>query len=153
MNTPDNSPKPSSQEELELSHDQELWDLLGKNSSEEASPLFSQNVVREIRLAEHHTEQKPSFGLIWQKIFTPRHTLPLSFAAVALAVFAAVSSFLWVSSSNGPSPSQIAQNADNDLIPIEVASSLESTLESELLIAAADTPALFSDEEVFAMLF
>lgn len=145
MNTPNNSPESPTQKESELSHDQELWDLLGKSSPTEASPLFSQNVVREIRIQEHNSEQKLSF---WQKLLVPRYAFPAALAATALAAV-----LLWNPSQDSATSSQIAQNVDSELIPMEIASSLESSLESELLIAAANTPDLFSDEEVIAMLF
>lgn len=143
MSQSSKSTQNSTPEEFELSQDQELWDLLGKTPSPEASPLFSRNVMREIRVQESDLARKPSF---WQALVSPRHLIP-----IAVAGMAAVAFLLWNPDSK-PAAS-VVQLPDNEAIPLEVASSLESSFESELLLAAADTPELFSDEEVIAMLF
>ena len=61
MNTPDHSKGNPTPEEFELSQDKELWELLGQSKTEEANPLLSRNVLREIRLQESNsaTRQLP----------------------------------------------------------------------------------------------
>lgn len=142
MNGPENSASQTTPEEFELSQDQELWELLGNTSSPEASSLFSRNVVREIRLQKSDSPAKQSF---WHSLLSPRVLVPSALAALALG-----GALLW--NPRTPDSTPVALSGENEAISQEVASSLESSLESELLLAAADTPELFSDEEVIAML-
>lgn len=144
MNQPPHKANEPSPEEFELSQDQYLWNLLEEGSAREASPLFSRNVVREIRLENEKPAKKESF---WQAFFRPQVLLAGGLAALLL-----IASILWNPSANQNS-SNLADTTPSESIPLKVASSLESSLESELLLAAADSPELFSDEEVIAMLF
>ncbi|MEO1857212.1 MAG: hypothetical protein ABGY95_07615 [Rubritalea sp.] len=67
-NTPENDP---------------AWDLLGKASKQEASPMFSRNVLRAIRLEEQ--EATPW----WKRLLTPAPivgTLAAAAACVALII-------------------------------------------------------------------
>ncbi|GHC59138.1 hypothetical protein AAFN60_12270 [Roseibacillus persicicus] len=141
MSKSDKSTHSPAPEDFELSHDQELWDLLGNSTSDEASPLFSRNVMREIRLEESEATAKVPF---WRALLTPRCLVP---SAMALALVVAWPSLF------GPEAETDAQASHSNELPAEVVESLEISLESELLIAAADKPGLFSDEEVIAMLF
>ena len=59
------------------------WDLLGKASKQEASPMFSRNVLRSIRLEE----QEPNPW--WKRLLTPAPivgTLATAAACVALII-------------------------------------------------------------------
>lgn len=141
MSKSDKSIHSPSPEEFELSGDQELWELLGKSPSDKASPLFSRNVMREIRLEKSNSAAKAPF---WRSLLTPRYLVP---AAMAMALV-----LVWPSLF-GPQAETVAKGPTNSALPVEVVESLESSLESELLVAAADKPGLFSDEEVIAMLF
>ena len=143
MTTPHNPEPPQSPEEFELSQDQELWDLLGQSKPGEANPLLSRNVLREIRLQENSSTAASSF---WSKLLRPRVLVPGALAALALTVALA-----WNPSKEAASG--LAEATDSGALPVAVATSFEDSLESELLLAAADTPSLFSDEEVVAMLF
>ena len=143
MNTPDHSQGDPTPEEFELSQDQELWDLLGQSKAKEASPLLSRNVLREIRLEESDSTAAPSF---WIKFLDARFLFLGGMTALAL-----VAAFNWNSAMD--SKNRLAEATDAEALPVAVATSLEDSLESELLVAAANTPSLFSDEEVIAMLF
>lgn len=143
MNRPPQDSSSRSPDDLELTQDQELWDILDDNPPPKASALFSRNVIREIRRQEGASTGRRLFGL---PSFSPRVLAPLAIAGLAVAAVV-----FWNPSSS--SPAGFAKTSDSDPLPLEVASSLESSLESELLLAAADAPDLFSDEEVIAMLF
>lgn len=59
------------------------WDLLGKASKQEASEMFSRNVLRSIRLEEQETTAW------WKRLFTPAPivaTLATTAACVALII-------------------------------------------------------------------
>lgn len=141
MTTPDDAKNHQIPEEFELSQDKELWELLGQNPTPKAPPLLSRNILREIRLGENALAA-PSF---WKNLLTPRLLIPGALAALALTA-----ALTWNSSNDAKT---IAKESLNEPLPVAVATSLEDSLESELLLAAADTPNLFSDEEVIAMLF
>ena len=143
MNIPDHSKGNPTPEEFELSQDQELWDLLGQSKAEEASPLLSRNVLREIRLEESNSATAPSF---LSKFLDARFLFPAGLAALAL-----IAALNWNSAMEPRS--SLADATSPEALPAAVATSLEDSLESELLVAAANTPSLFSDEEVIAMLF
>ena len=146
MNTPKDQHSNQSPEEMQLSEDKELWDLLDNVSKEEASPLFSRNVMREIRLED---DKSPSNQPFWQ-----RFSRFLLLGAGALGATALLSVMLWNLNSHSADDTPLADGEQNtEILAAEVATSLESSLESELLLAAADEPELFSDEEVIAMLF
>ena len=134
-------PQTPTPENEDLSGDPELWEFLGKNTSQEASPLFSRNILREIRI---ETVNKPTF---WQNFLRPRHLAP-----TALATLATVTILLW-NPFQQQEKTSLTNTKHSEVIPAEVASTIESTLEAELLVAAADSPDLFSDEEVISMLF
>ena len=143
MTNPHHSENHQTPEEFELSQDQELWNLLGQSQSKDASSLLSRNVLREIRLEESESSATPSF---WKSLLTPRFLVPSAFAALALT--AAV---VW--NPTFGSKDSLAKTGESEVLPTAVATAMETSLESELLLAAADTPGLFSDEEVIAMLF
>ncbi|MGJ8723063.1 MAG: hypothetical protein ACSHYB_00785 [Roseibacillus sp.] len=140
MTTPNDPQKNHTPEEFELAQDKELWELLGQSQTDKAGPLLSRNILREIRLQE--SDSSPLFSF-WKKLFSPRVLVP-----GALALTAAL---IW-NPFNEPGDT-LTQSDGAEVLPIAVATSLENSLESELLLAAADTPSLFSDEEVIAMLF
>ena len=147
MTTPNEPEKNLPPEEFELSQDKELWELLAQKPAEEAGPLFSRNVLREIRLQD--SKSAPSSGSapsLWSKLLEPRVLFPAGLAALAL-----IAAFNWNSAMEPRS--SLADATNPDAFPVAVATSMEDSLESELLLAAADTPSLFSDEEVVAMLF
>lgn len=48
--------------------DKELWDLLGKAESRQAGPMFTQNVLRAIRLEEAAREERKGF---WASLLSP----------------------------------------------------------------------------------
>ena len=140
-----------SPEETEHPQDQKLWDLLEQTKSQPVSPLFSRNIIREIRLEQNKPNPKKFLSKL---ISNPKLIIPG--IATSIAGLAAITFFLsHLSHSPSSLPSKnsgTVQNEENS-ISSEAISSVEGSLESELLLAAADEPELFSDEEVFAMLF
>ena len=144
MSTPNDPQKNLVNQELDLSQDKELWELLGQNSVDEASPLFSRNVLRKSVSKKAKLSLHPHFGA---NCSPPRYLVPGALAALALTV-----ALVWSPSDNAGNPlcrvTRLPMPSPS-LLPLP----LRTSLESELLLAAADTPSLFSDEEVIAMLF
>ncbi len=134
----------------QLSDDHELWELLSQGSHYEASPFFSRNVMREIRLDNDSSRKSRNSFLSLVK--TPKFAM---FASVALITILAVNSLIVSKSeeSNHTSNLSHTQELQLGLNRSSLESNLELFLESELLLAAVEEPHLFSDEEVIAMLF
>lgn len=113
-----------------------LWQLLEEAPTKKASPLFSRNVLREIRL------EKGAKSAFWKKLFKPQVLFPITTAALlGLACIP-------TSSREASDTGTIARTS-----PTEQPTTLVTYLDEELLLAAADEPSLFSDDEVIAMLF
>jgi hypothetical protein len=122
----------------DLDHDP-VWDLVDRAHPQEASPLFSRNVMREIRLAEH------SPAPWWKRLLTSRPLIASSLAAAA-----AVSILVSV---NGPGPTDNPGLAGVTPAPDTPLAELHDELNQELLKAAAEDPSLFSDEQLLALLY
>ena len=135
-----NSPAENSLDSIKSMENDSVWDLLDASPARKASPVFLQNTLREIRLAE---ADKPTPW--WKKILSPK---PL--AASALAACAAVAIIV-----NLPSGSDSQDIADKDPIPADPSplAEVENSLADELLLSAAENPSLFSDQEVLAFLY
>ena len=136
-------------EEVELSQDQELWELLGKTSDTPSNEFFSRNILRKIRLeGENNSDNRQSAS--WKKWLSLKLLLPGGLAAT--------SAFLLL----GPFASNNSQSSDlaTDSVPqppiaenTDSSPSLEDSLQAELILAAADSPSSFSDEEIASLLF
>lgn len=136
MKTPRNNIHSAELELQTLDEKDALWQLLEESPPQEASPLFSRNILREIRLDE---EAKP----FWKKLLRPQFALPVTAAALIGIAF-----LPFLTSPEARSPATVSNP------PVaEQPSTLVSYLDEELLLAAADEPTLFSDDEVIAMLF
>lgn len=125
-----------SQDEQRLEND-EVWELLQNSPSPQASPLFSRNIMRDIRLDESSSQS------FWARFSWPRLIFP-----AALTVLIAIG-FLSLNSPqplNSPSLATQTQAAESTQL-------VEARFEEELLAAAADYPELFSDDELVALLF
>ena len=122
-------------------HDQDpVWDLLDQSPPREAGPLFSRNVMREIRLAGEKATPW------WKRLLAPRPLLASSLAAAAaVAIIVSVNP-------EKPGTGGVA-GSDPEDAPTPVAEQLDETLNQELLIAAAEDPTLFSDEQLLALLY
>ncbi|MBK1835279.1 hypothetical protein [Roseibacillus ishigakijimensis] len=144
-NTPSQAHQSPAGEDFNESSDRELWDLLGEASEPQASPFFSRNVLREIRLQESEPARRSSF---WTFFRQPRVLVPGALALLAAALLAPQ-----LKPTEAPSLTTSPASATGEAFPAEVADSLESSLKTELLLTAADDPDLFSNEELVAMLF
>jgi hypothetical protein len=123
----------------DLDHDP-VWDVVDQARPQDAGPLFSRNVMREIRLSEQETRSW------WKGLFGPK---PLAFGGLAAAAAFAI----LLSWNPGSTPSTPGL-ADDDPAPTEVQlAELDEELNQELLIAAAEDPSLFSDEQLLALLY
>ena len=138
----DQAPK-NSPEENHLLEEDEVWSLLDKSAPPQAGPLFSRNILREIRLEE----SQPSRSF-WTRLPWARFALPV--ALLFLIALGLVS----IGPEKGNSPDSANSLANNTSSQgQESAPLVEALLEEELLIAAADHPELFSDEDLVALLF
>lgn len=113
-----------------------VWNLLDQASSHEASPRFTDDVLRAARLADQE-----KFHFSWP-IFA---TFGASFAALTVAGVV-------LFSAEKPQ-SQIAAAPQMEDVSEEAFASLDEQLGAELLSLAADSPSLFSDEEIIDLLF
>lgn len=113
-----------------------VWDVVDQAQPPEASPLFSRNVMREIRLLEAPTP--------WWKRFLASKPLIASSLAAAAAV-----AILIAVNPNDPA-SGITDGSTPDSATV---AALHDELDQELLIAAAEDPSLFSDEQLLALLY
>lgn len=111
-----------------------VWNLVDQASTAKASPLFARNVMREIRLGA----SAPASW--WQRLLTP---VPLTAGALAAAAAFAILVSI-------PRP-----DASIATVPDAPTASpaVEFDLDRSLLIAAAEDPSLFSDEELLALLY
>ena len=69
-----------------LERDEALWDLLGKSRHVEVSPLFSRNVLRQVRVARY-AAREPACGFffsLWLKAWRPAVIGAAGLAVVAL---------------------------------------------------------------------
>jgi len=113
-----------------------VWDLLAQSPPPKAGPMFASNVVRTARL-----EGKPQAS--WRRWFAPRPLAGLAAAAAAITL-------AFIAWPKGGTPDPIAGNPDTPASePFE---DLQDLAEEELLLAAAENLADFSDAELIALL-
>ena len=136
MKTPPNNDPSNELKNVSLAENDPLWELLNESPAPEASPFFSRNILREIRAEE---QQKTS---LWKAFLSFRPAV-----AMGLTVAVALSCIPLILSSQDSK-----SRATASLTPTSN-TSLVNYLDEELLLAAADEPSLFSDDEVIAMLF
>ena len=112
-----------------------MWNLLAKSPTTQASTHFVSDTVRLARL----TEQVQPW---WKRWLRP---LPLSGLAVATAALAfSVTGLLQQIPDSQPSPSAHFNSPQ--------AENIQDIAETEILIAAADNPGNFSDQELVCLL-
>ena len=115
-----------------------VWDLVDRAQPPEASPLFSRNVMREIRVLGDYSAPW------WKRLLTSKPLIASSIAAAAaVAILVSV---------NNESPTGLANEDPAPAVEPALAS-LDEELDQELLIAAAADPSLFSDEQLLALLY
>jgi len=112
-----------------------VWNLLAKSPTTQAGPNFASDTVRLARLMG---QVQPW----WKRWLQP---LPLSGLAVATAALA-----LTVTGVLRQTPD--SQSAPSAHFNSPQAKSIQDIAETEILIAAADTPGNFSDQELVCLL-
>ena len=115
-----------------------VWDVVDRAQPPEASPLFSRNVMREIRLLEAPAPW-------WKRLLASKPLIASSLAAAAaVAILLAV---------NPSDPANGPGLVDGPVADPPTVAALHDELDQELLIAAAEDPGLFSDEQLLALLY
>ena len=114
-----------------------VWDLLAQSPPPKAGPMFASNVVRAARL-----EGRPQAS--WRRWFAPRPLAGLAAAAAAITI-----AFIAWPDAPTTGPISGADPAPPDLAPFE---DLQDIAEEEMLLAAVDHLADFSDAELIALL-
>lgn len=117
-----------------------IWNVLAEATELEPSPAFLQDTLRRARL-------EPA-SLPWWKSLTPRRIWTASFATLgtAAAVVALIISF-----PSDPTPVERTTSVE-PTAPAQW-TELEDALASEVLTEAAENPAMFSDQEIVALLY
>ena len=156
----------------ELEREDEVWDLLGKASQEEASPMFSRNVLRAIRIEEE--EAKEANVSWWQRIFAGKRAFALAGGVAAgLAVVAAVtqltkapenSELVASSSPTSTAPTTSEDSSTTvipDLGPVAINSPLmeditaatgDDDIITDFLIAISENPEILNSEEIDSLM-
>ena len=110
-----------------------VWDLVDKAPTQPASAHFARETVKLVR----ERQERQSW---WQKLLTPA---PLAGLAVATAAIALA---ITMSFPDNP-PAGSSANFSG-----EKAEAIQEALETEMLMAAADNPSEFSDQELVYLL-
>jgi hypothetical protein len=118
-----------------------VWRLVDQHPAPKAGPTFVSDVMREIRLQPETPEPW------WKRIWGP---VPLTAGTLAAAAAVALMVYL---SPDPQTPVAGPQDAGDPALQEATLAELDSNLEEELLITAAEDPSLFSDEELLAMLY
>lgn len=118
-----------------------VWKLVDQAPAPQARPAFAQDVLRQVR----QLEAEPATPW-WKKLLAPA---PLS--AGALAAAAVVAILISVDFTPTGAPSLTNGGEVPDTAP--VLSEIDHAVSEQLLMAAAEDPDLFSDEELLAMLY
>lgn len=119
-----------------------VWSLVDRAPSSEAKPAFVQDVMREVRLLDD--KESP-----WWRVFFLPQTL------VGGAVAAVLALILVFSLPSGEKDSNSIADTPTTPEPVETVadSKLDTLVEKELLLEAAEDPSAFSDEELLALLY
>lgn len=123
-----------------------LWDLLGKASAQEPSPLFAKNVLRQ-------TRQLPTQSSFTERLKEELKSY-LSVKKIAISATAACACILVISqitSDRGNNNIAINETAQPVTPSAETDSITEFLLQETLLVAAED-PSQFTHDEVLAMI-
>ncbi len=132
------------------SGDKELWDLMGKARKVEPGPMFSRNVVREVRLAEAARAEQ-GLAAAWLG-WLLRPTVLTGFAAIAcVAIGLALLS-------TRPSPDTSVVEVSPDAISEQSMEAYDPAEEYESIemlgqLMAVSDPGTLSDEALLQLLF
>ena len=116
-----------------------VWNLLDEASPTEASPRFTADTLRRVRL------EASSPAPWWKRLLSPKPLI--ASAATTAAALAFVATF-----PEQPSPAAPQVQAPTPA-PVENWQNLEDNLAHELLSGVAEDPTLLSDEEIVALLY
>ncbi|MEJ6581157.1 MAG: hypothetical protein QNL33_19065 [Akkermansiaceae bacterium] len=132
-----NSKLPDFDSELE---NDAIWDVLAEATPGEAPPRFLQDTLRRARLEPAARPGWRSLGIrgIWTASLT---TLGTAAAVVALII------------SLPSDPTPVEQTTSTQTTAPTQWLELEDALASEVLTEAAENPAMFSDQEIVALLY
>ncbi len=134
MPEPAKKPQPAIEIDPEIDPESDpVWDLIDKAPTQPASVHFARETVKLVRQAR---ERRRSW---WQKLMTPVQLTGLAAAAAAVAL---VIGFGFPGAGSGK---VVTSNG-------EKAAALTEALETEMLMAAADNPSEFSDQELVYLL-
>jgi len=141
--------KHSSAENNPDSGDKALWDLLGHGRKTEAGPMFSRNVVREVRLSLDD-ESKSAIVRLFEWLSKP------AFLATGAATLLLIGG-LYLLQIGGPKPltPDLANLNDPMLESIEMIDPAEEFESIERLgeLMAVTDPGVLSDEALMSLLF
>ncbi len=113
-----------------------MWDLLAKSPTTQAGPNFVSDTVRLARLTE---QDQPWWKRLWKP--SPANGLVAVFAACLVFMITGIFHIL------PDSPSSPEARFDSPQ-----AETIQDIAETEVLIAAADNPGDFSDQELACLL-
>ena len=125
------------------------WDLLKYASQQEAGPMFSRDVLRAVRLSE---EVKTPW---WKSLLQAKAVLVSGALAVCALLFVPL---MMDSTPQGHTPSGAVVQQPTEAIEQEVALSEadllieDDDLASEFIIALAESPEVFANEETFELI-
>jgi len=150
-NTIDKSSQLTDQQVNEMEHDK-LWDLLDEaDSPVEASPMFSRNVMREIRNLDGNNESIDDSTSFWQRIISPNFAkYGLGMAAAAVCAFLVTTKI--PSTNNNENLTDAKEVNDIQIDPLTehsegIAPSTEEDAFTTEILALVDQDPLFMSEE------
>ncbi|MDX1679506.1 MAG: hypothetical protein R3242_02135 [Akkermansiaceae bacterium] len=121
------------QEPETLLDEDPVWDLVDKSPTKEASANFRNKTVQLVR------QQRKSRGSWWQQLLKPAPLSGLAVAAAAVVLLIAISD-------------RGDQNGGVAGFDAKQTETIQEIVETEMLIAAADNPEQFSDQELVCLL-
>jgi len=132
-----------------------VWELLDNASQQEASPLFSRNVMRAVRLEEAESSTP------WWKMFTNMKAL-VSVGAVAACAIAVVSVYSGINNeiptneggftgTQDPITEEVTTDIPSELISDMATYVANDEFVSEILVNLVENPDLLSADEMVAI--
>ena len=137
--------------------DQALWELLGESREANPSPMFSKNVVREVRqLPGGNTSGASS---LWESLlgYFRENSFPRTAFAVSAAATLAILLFsvFFFPGNNSSSPEgNVASAGPNGSTPVQLDPTMElETIEAFGEFVAVSDPATLSDEALMSLFY
>lgn len=141
---------------MNLDDDKELWDLLGKADNRQASPMFTQNVLRAVRLETAAREEKRSlWSNLRDRLMGPAEPRWVSSAIAACVAVVCVGVMLL--NPGLQSTSTLAEaNIDQELLSLEqtaLALGTENSDSSLIEFASCYSDSLSDDELQYVLAY